>query len=77
MPLVKESYAKKIRTTPRIKKWCSRFEHLNRSLVIDVLKLVVEHTLEIEFHKGTLELLQRKGATSESEKIQRWSIPIS
>ena len=63
MTLANESYAKKIRTTPRIKELCSRFEHLNRSIVIDVLKLVVEHTLEKVFHKGTLELLLRKGAT--------------
>ena len=56
MPLATESYAKKIRTTPWIKNCVWELSNLTRAyIVINVLKLVIEPTLDQESKKALLE----------------------
>ena len=56
MPLAKESYAKKIRVTPRTKNYIQGSSNLTWAyIVINVLKLVIEPTLDQESKKAPLE----------------------
>ena len=56
MPLAKESYANKIRTTPWTKNCVWELSNLTSAyIVINVLKLVIEPTLDQESKEAPLE----------------------